>query len=1179
MHQPDSEIERLRMALAASGTGTWQINIQSGEMFTDELAAEILAISNGFVLDYREAFRQVNPDDLHRLTAAIETTTNGDGQTLDVKCKTLSERIHITGSKTTSSSGEVLLTGTVRNVTVEKTLQNNWLHNEKILSDIIAEAPVATALYMGRELKVAVANSVMLSYWGKDLSIIGLPLEDAVPELEGQPFVEILVSLFDTGGIYQVSEEPVVLATNGVLGTYYFDFTYKPLYNEDGEIYGIMNMAVDVTNNVVFKKKLQASEARFRAITEQSPMAIGLLKGRDMVIEIGNQRIFDLWGKKSAITGMRIIDALPEIKGQPFMDILENVYDTGESFYGYDTLAKLEYNGELKDVYFDFTYSALRDEDGAINGILILASDVTERRYNLQKIANSEAKFRSLIEQAPVATCLFVGRDMVIELANDIMLQYWGKGNGVIGLPLKDGLPELRSQEFLQILDDVYTSGIAHSGTEVPVILELSGIPGTYYFDFTYKPIVDAGGNIYAVMNMAIDVTERVLVRQKVWESQKELIDLFEQSPIGIAIMNGNDLVFSLANSFYGQLVGRNHDELIHKPFLEALPELEGQGYDALLREVLITGAPYISHESGVDIHRNGKLEKIYVNLTFQPRRDVSNAITGVMVVATDVTQQVLSKQRVEASEAKVRSVVDAAPASIVLFSGENFVIDMFNQAFLEFVDRGHEINGKPLLEAIPEIEGQESLRLLREVWLTGKTSHSFGRPVSLVKHGELCLNYYNVTYTPLFDTDGKVYAILDIAIDVTESIMARQAIEKAEASLRGAIELAELGTWNLNPVTGEVTYSERLLQWFGFDADKEDLDDVFDAIHEKDREKIIRATMAAIQPGSAGIYDEEYTVVHKITGRERILHAQGKAFFNADGHAYLLSGTAQDITAQRKIQTALENEVKDRTEELRMANRELEDANRSLINSNEELAQYAYVASHDLQEPLRKISMFSNLLSERDEEKVHKPIIDKILNSSRRMSLLIKDLLEFSRLLNPDVRFMKTDLQAIVAAVEDDFELLIEEKEAILEIDNLPVIDAVPLQMNQLFYNLISNALKFVTQNTQPRVIICYKKLDREEAADYIYNADILTDYCLITVSDNGIGIEEQYTKQIFDVFKRLHGRDEYYGSGIGLAICRRIVNNHNGSISIKSEIGKGTTFYIVLPEKQAAKKVDPSL
>jgi len=897
-----SEADYLRKALEASGIGTWHFNLLSGEMHMNDVAKHLFGTTEDNVI-YTDVVAKANKSAQDTLMLALNTARSTG--TLDIQYPTSNFTIiHAKGKRQPESD---FFIGTVQEVTNTHKNYTTAIDGDT-LSTIIHESPVAIGLYVGKELNIGVANDIMLSFWGKSKVVIGQRLEKAVPELEGQDFIKILTEIFDNGQTYEVTDAPARVALNGILDTYYFDFTYKPLFDNHGQVYAIMNIAVNVSDRTMAKTRLQQSESRFKAITNQSPMAIGLLKGRNMVIELGNDKIFEVWGKTAAVTGLPIMEALPELEDQGFIEILEAVYDTGIDYRGYDIMAKLYHNNVLKDVYFDFTYSPLKDEKGKILGVLILAIDVTERLNTIKKIEESEAKFKAVIYSAQAAMAVFKGRELVADIANDAFLEF----------------------------------------------------------------------------------------------------------------------------------VGRDADSFV----------------------------------------------------------------------------------------------------------------------------------GKPLLESMPEMLGQSSIDFMNDVFDNGIKTHHYGRQVTIMKNGVLTPNYYNVSYTPLFNTEGEVYAVLDIAIDVTEAIKTQQAIEEAEASLRSAIELAELGTWSLVPATGEVNYSDRMLEWFGLSGDPEDIKDVVQSIHEDDRARVEASIAKSFDPESGGWYDEEYKVVNRVTGRERILHAQGKSFFDNDGKAYMISGTAQDITAIKKVQLALENEVKQRTDDLLTANKELEDANVRLLNTNQELEQYAYVASHDLQEPLRKISMFSNLLKERDKAGAHTGTIDKIVKSSERMSMLIKDLLEFSRLLNPDTRFVKTNLQNIVIDIKNDFELLIDEKHAEVTIETLPIIDAVPLQMNQLFYNLIGNALKFMPDNVKPKVTIGYDKLTASEVGAYITHP--VGNYYQFYVKDNGIGIDEQYQKQIFEVFKRLHARTEYSGSGIGLAICRRIAVNHNGAIYTKSEIGKGTTFYVILPEKQ---------
>jgi PAS domain S-box-containing protein len=776
----------------------------------------------------------------------------------------------------------------------------------------------------------------------------------------------------------------------------------------------------------------------------------------------------------------------------------------------------------------------------------------------------------SLIEQAPVATCLFTGPEMKIEIANEVMLGYWGKGTSVLGKPLAEALPELKGQPFLDILAKIYATGEIHEETEAEAQLVVNGVLGTYYFDYTYKPVRDAHGNVFGVMDMAIDVTERVLSKREQQKTESRFRSVTEQNPAAIAFLMGKEMRVEIANEVILKIWGKDKS-ILGSTLKEALPEIEGQGFLELLDNVYTSGETFRGNEILVKLEHEGELIDVYVDFTYSPLRDADGTINGVLVLANDVSDRILSLRELAASEEKFKSVIYSAQAAVAVFRGADLVTDIANDEFLRFVGRTREeMVGKPLLESMPEIIGQESEHLLKDVYQKGIKTHHFGRMVHVMRNGVLTQNYYNVSYSPLYDGNGDIYGVLDMAIDVTETIKAQEALREAEASLRSAIELADLATWSLDPITERFTYSGRIKEWMGLDGEPEVLDDSLDVLHKADRERVRQAVFKAIDPESDGIFNAEFRIINRTNGSERILHAVGKTFFNDSGLPYLLTGTAQDITSVRKVQLALENQVKERTDALQRANRELEDINLKLVNTNKELEQYAYVASHDLQEPLRKISMFSNLLKERDKENTHKTTIDKIVIASQRMSLLIKDLLEFSRLINPDTRFTPTNLEDVIQTVKHDFELLIDEKNAEVITQTLPVIDAVPLQMNQLFYNLIGNALKFTVQGVAPVVSISGAIMEQGEVSIYIKNP-LPVNYYKIAVSDNGIGIEEQYTKQIFEVFKRLHSRSEYSGSGIGLALCRRIADNHNGAIYIESVPGQGTTFFVLLPEKQS--------
>jgi signal transduction histidine kinase/DNA-binding response OmpR family regulator len=279
-----------------------------------------------------------------------------------------------------------------------------------------------------------------------------------------------------------------------------------------------------------------------------------------------------------------------------------------------------------------------------------------------------------------------------------------------------------------------------------------------------------------------------------------------------------------------------------------------------------------------------------------------------------------------------------------------------------------------------------------------------------------------------------------------------------------------------------------------------------------------------------------------------------------SDGQIVKWVGTFTDIHEQKLLSENLEQRVGERTRELEIINRELE-------ASNHDLQQFASVASHDLQEPLRKIQLFSSLIQTRpdaDPEMVN--YLRKIRDSSARMRKLIEDLLSFARI-SQAATFEITSIATIVRDILVDLELLIQEKKATLDIGPLPVVEVVPGLIRQVFQNIISNALKFSKTDEPPLVTIRSEYVDEPSAtAPSVEKGD----YCRISIRDNGIGFDEQYVDKIFTLFQRLNDQEQYAGTGIGLAIAKKIVEKHNGMITVHSQPEEGSVFIVLLPVRQ---------
>jgi len=314
-----------------------------------------------------------------------------------------------------------------------------------------------------------------------------------------------------------------------------------------------------------------------------------------------------------------------------------------------------------------------------------------------------------------------------------------------------------------------------------------------------------------------------------------------------------------------------------------------------------------------------------------------------------------------------------------------------------------------------------------------------------------------------------------------------------------------------------------------------------------------------------------EEIVIERPDGERRHVLPHPQPVFDADGNMVEVVNMLVDITPHRKAEdtlrrnedryrSMLEQEVEERVNELRRVNTEL-------AKSNNDLEQFAYVASHDLQEPLRKIRIFAGMVEELlDDPEKARHYLGKISASSERMMTLVQDLLNFSRLNRTGQPLANVDLNGVLQHILNDLELFIHEKEAVITSQDLPKVKGEPLQLYQLFYNIINNSLKFSNPHVPPHIAITTRTLPPEEAGLYP-GLDPSLEYIEILLKDNGIGFAQQYAEQIFTIFQRLNDRQAYTGTGIGLALCKKIVDNHHGHIYAVSAEAAGAAFYVVLP------------
>jgi PAS domain S-box-containing protein len=376
----------------------------------------------------------------------------------------------------------------------------------------------------------------------------------------------------------------------------------------------------------------------------------------------------------------------------------------------------------------------------------------------------------------------------------------------------------------------------------------------------------------------------------------------------------------------------------------------------------------------------------------------------------------------------------------------------------------------------------------------------------------------------------------------------AQQALQNSEERYTLAVNGANDGIWDWDLLNNAVYFSPRWEKILGYGSTELEpsLETWFSHQHPQDLPELKAAIEAHLQ-GHTPYLQHEHRIIRK-DGTECWVMCRGSAVRDRDGTPYRMAGSMTDIS-DRKAAT---QQLARQTEEL--------------ARSNQELEQFAYIASHDLQEPLRKIEAFGDRLKRKYDKTLDEQGHDylaRMQNAAGRMRTLIQDLLSFSRVTTQSRGFATLSLSTILQDVLGDLEVRIQETSAQVIVDPMPTLEADGLQMRQLFQNLIGNALKFQQPGTSPIINIRHSEEPSGEP-------DQAQSFCCITVSDNGIGFEEKYLDRIFKVFQRLHGRNEYEGTGIGLAVCAKIVERHGGQLTAQSLPGEGATFIVKLPSQQ---------
>jgi len=759
-------------------------------------------------------------------------------------------------------------------------------------------------------------------------------------------------------------------------------------------------------------------------------------------------------GKHPFILGQKADEAWPEIWAT-IEPLLRHVWKTGEATWSENQLIPFYRNGQIENIYWTFSYSALMGEDEKIAGILTTCTETTDAVLNLQRLEESEEQLRFAIDAAELGTWDYNPKTNKF-LANERLKDWLGVDAGK-EVKLPKALEAIIVQDRDRVAESIKNVLLGANNGKYDVTYSLKNLKSEQVriVRSLGKASFDENGVGYRFNGTTQDVTEQVaserklrLANSRIRKEEQRFRNVVHNAPVGIAVFTGKEYRFEMANVAYSEILQRPTEVLIGKPLFDVLPEVK-EVVAPWFEKVRKKGKAVYDNEFKVPLNRKGKIRDAYFNLIFHPLQNVDESVLDVMVVANEVTDYVIARNILAQNENRFRHLIMQSPVAMAILRGEDLYIEMANDKILNHFWKKslEEVVGKKLIDVFPEIAEQLHFDEIKSVMLTGKpirNQHS----KSIVFHNHEKREFYvNYDYLPLTELDDTVSGVFISATDVTKQYLSKEKL---------------------------VNFSKEL-----------------------------------------------------------------------------------------------EKQVQERTEMHRNANDKLKHSVKKLEEANAELESFAYVSSHDLQEPLRKIQMFISRFEEEESDDLTdsgKQYFKKISDSARRMRVLIDDLLAFSRTEDDRSKLEATDLNHIVEQVLDNLSSQIERTGANISTSDLPTVDAIPFQMRQVFSNLVGNALKFSAENKSPNISLHSENAKTKSLKKL--GLSTTNKYHKISVKDNGIGFASGMEDKIFEVFQRLHGKQEYEGTGIGLAIVKKIMYNHDGAVTADSIQGEGATFSIYLPK-----------
>lgn len=957
------------------------------------------------------------------------------------------------------------------------------------------------------------------SIWSESWEAVRPMLEKVYHEGESLLMEDLLIPIFRNGRPEDV----------------YWTFSYGPIVDESDSVGGVFITCLETTERVTKHK-----------IFEENTRALG------MAMEIAELGIFKVdLSTYTAEYSPQIMDFLGLSKQNlPLWEIFENLDPEDRTIVIHNIKKDIEGKGEGKhDLIFKVLHPSnkptryLRSigqvifSEGKPISLFGIIQDVSQQVLSKQLIEYREKTFRNLVMQAPVAIAVFRGNDFVADIVNDAFLPLVGKSREeFIRKPLFESLPEAR-EKIEPIALEVIRTGEPLVLNEFEITLYRRGKEEVCWFNFVWEPYIENDGEMDGFMVVVHEITDQVIARKKIEESEERYRTLIEESTVATGLFIGRDLQVRYANDILLGYWGKDKS-VISKPFAEAVPELKGQPFLDYLDKVYTTGTSYEGIEEPAELLVNGKFQTFYFNFTYKALRNHEGNIYGIHHIALDVTGEVLAKCALKESKDRFQAAVEAIEGTLWTNSAKG-EMEGEQPGWAAITGQNYEeYQGYGWSKAVHPDDAQATIDAWQNA-LVEQKMFVFEHRVRM-KNGNW--GHFSVRAIPTFNPDGSIREWVGVHTNITDQKHAGLALQESEARFRSLADKSPMFVYIVEP-GAEVQMSYFNKTWLaytgqGFD---EAIGRAWDGIvHPDDVRQVLDIYVSAYQK------QLPYTIpavrLRRHDGEYRWHMFKGNPRFLDKGKFIGFVGVGMDIHEQK------------------LALEQLELSNEQLIKINNDLDNFIYTASHDLKAPMSNIegllyALRSNLESKTNIGVDTEKLLGMMSQSVNRFKRTILDLTEISKAqkeIDDDIKKIKLD--EIIEDVKLSIQDKINESNAIIEVD---LADGNEVQFSRkniksIIYNVLSNAIKYSDPQRSPKIS---------------FRTETKEDFLILKIKDNGLGIPKASQEKVFTMFKRFH--DHVEGSGIGLYIVKRIIDNAGGKIELKSEPGKGSTFRIYFRKK----------